>query len=227
MTDQPVYIGIKLEEQERTMSEIQTPDAPKTGILDSLIKIVFKAEENGFTPDFFEAVKEEINYASAFLKLTPLQTAMFSLFLNRCDDNAILKDDDHTLMISNIVQYANDDGLSEKDHFKLTDEFKGGYLSEIGTKNKIRRKDFIIAEKIPVKNLFYNEKESSQVSELTALLKKENFFSVQDRLSQTGMRRGFACLFYGPPGTGKTETVYQIARATLGKNTIKPIGFGV
>jgi hypothetical protein len=58
-------------------------------ILDSLIKIVFKAEENGFTPDFFEAVKEEIKYVSDFLKLTPLQTAMFSLFLNRCDDNAI------------------------------------------------------------------------------------------------------------------------------------------
>jgi hypothetical protein len=383
MTDQPVYIGIKFEEQERTMSEIQTPDTPKTGILDSLIKIVFKAEENGFTPDFFETVKEEINHASAFLKLTPLQTAMFSLFLNRCDDNAIttkkiaksikckkiellkymnelellekrklircrrddssmptyrvpqkvvkairkeeeyvptnynnlsdsdffdvlddlftqrtdneltydalsneiqdlltcnqnkklvsrlselgfeitetilllrfcnffienddnyigiydldgifedkstlrnierdLKDGDHTLMIFNIVQYANDNGLSEKDHFKLTDEFKDGYLSEVGTKNKIRRNDFIIAEKIPVKNLFYNEKESSQVSELTALLKKENFLSVQNRLSQTGMRRGFACLFYGPPGTGKTETVYQIARAT-GRDIMK------
>ncbi|MDR1950214.1 MAG: hypothetical protein LBQ38_12545, partial [Spirochaetaceae bacterium] len=71
------------------MSEIQTPDTRETGILDSLIKIVFKAEENGFTPDFFEAVKAEINHASTFLKLTPLQTAMFSLFLNRCDDNAI------------------------------------------------------------------------------------------------------------------------------------------
>ena len=35
-----------------------------------------------------------------------------------------------------------------------------------------------------------------------------------DRLSENGMRKGFACLFYGSPGTGKTETVNQLARMT-------------
>ncbi|MDR2864045.1 MAG: ATP-binding protein [Spirochaetaceae bacterium] len=362
------------------MSEKQTPNTQEikdAAILDSLIKIVFKAEENGFTPEFFETAKEEINYASTFLKLTPLQTAMFSLFLNRCDDNAIttkkiaksikckkiellkymnelevlekrklircrrddnsmptyrvpqkvvkairkgeeyvpknynnlsdvdffdviddlftqridneltyealsneiqdllssnknikfaqslieagfemidiilllrfcnlfianddnyigiydlddifedkstlrdiereLKNGNHTLMIYDIVQYANDDSLSEKDHFKLTDEFKNNYLSEIKIKVKKGGKDYILAKNITAKGLFYNEKESLQVSELTALLKNDNFNSVQERLSKTGMHRGFACLFYGPPGTGKTETVYQIAKNT-------------
>ncbi|MFP3090834.1 ATP-binding protein [Treponema sp. TIM-1] len=366
------------------MSEIQTGNAQETkSVLDYLITIVSKAEENGFTPGFFEEVKDEINYVSTFLKLSPVQTALFSLFLNRCDDNAIttkkiaksikckkiellrymnelellekrklircrrnddsmptyrvpqkavdairkeeeyvpvnynnlsesdffdaiddlfcqrtdneltyddlvnevqdllrgnknmklvqdlaestfeitdivlllrfcnlfvsnnddyigicdidnifedkstlryiereLKDGEHILMIHHVVQYALDDGLSEKDRFKLTDEFKDAYLSNVKTETKIRGKDFIISEKITPKYLFYNEKESLQVAELTALLGKENFSSVQDRLSKTGMRRGFACLFYGPPGTGKTETVYQIAKKT-GRDIMK------
>ena len=37
---------------------------------------------------------------------------------------------------------------------------------------------------------------------------------MQERLSERGMRTGFACLLYGGPGTGKTETVYQLARRT-------------
>jgi SpoVK/Ycf46/Vps4 family AAA+-type ATPase len=45
-------------------------------------------------------------------------------------------------------------------------------------------------------------------------LHPENFKTVQQRLTDSGMRTGFACIFYGAPGTGKTETVYQLARAT-------------
>jgi len=44
--------------------------------------------------------------------------------------------------------------------------------------------------------------------------KEENYQKVQGRLSENGMRKGFACLFSGAPGTGKTETAYQIARET-------------
>jgi SpoVK/Ycf46/Vps4 family AAA+-type ATPase len=62
--------------------------------------------------------------------------------------------------------------------------------------------------------LFYNEKEQRQVAELTALLQEENFCNVRKRLTEKGMRTGFACLFHGAPGTGKTETVYQVARQT-------------
>ncbi|MCL2880799.1 MAG: ATP-binding protein, partial [Treponema sp.] len=64
------------------------------------------------------------------------------------------------------------------------------------------------------KKLFYPEKTADQVAELTNLLKEDNFCSSQKRLSQDGMRTGFACLFSGGPGTGKTETAYQIARLT-------------
>lgn len=42
----------------------------------------------------------------------------------------------------------------------------------------------------------------------------EEFNSVCQRLSDKGLRKGFATLFYGSPETGKTESVYQIAKAT-------------
>lgn len=70
---------------------------------------------------------------------------------------------------------------------------------------------------INTKGLFYNAQEREQITALTRLLEQSNFVQVQQRLSEAGMRKGFACIFYGAPGTGKTETVYQIARLT-GRN---------
>ena len=67
---------------------------------------------------------------------------------------------------------------------------------------------------IKEKVLFFNSSEQTQIARLTSLLSTDNFPSVQQRLEEEGMRKGFACLFYGAPGTGKTETVLQIARQT-------------
>ena len=64
------------------------------------------------------------------------------------------------------------------------------------------------------KSLFFNTSEQEQIDRLTSLLSTENLPSIQQRLEEQGMRKGFACLFYGAPGTGKTETVLQIARQT-------------
>jgi SpoVK/Ycf46/Vps4 family AAA+-type ATPase len=62
--------------------------------------------------------------------------------------------------------------------------------------------------------LFFNATEQQQIDRLASLLSTDNLPSVQQRLEEQGMRKGFACLFYGGPGTGKTETVLQIARQT-------------
>jgi AAA+ superfamily predicted ATPase len=127
-----------------------------------------------------------------------------------------LKEGKHRFMEMELIENANNDGFGDTEYYKLTDKAKENLLSEVSTKVKSgnRGKDCIKADKITIKSLFYNEKESRQVAELMSLLREENFASVQKRLSGGGMRGGFACLFYGPPGTGKTETVYQIARQT-------------
>jgi broad-specificity NMP kinase len=125
-----------------------------------------------------------------------------------------LKNGDHILITSNLVEPVNNDGFSDQEYFKLTDKAKTELLSELQINTKKRGKDFILAKNVKTKHLFYNERESRSIAELTDLLKQDTFLTVQSRLAGEGMRKGFACLFYGPPGTGKTETAYQIARQT-------------
>ena len=67
---------------------------------------------------------------------------------------------------------------------------------------------------IKEKALFFNKTEQEQIDRLVSLLSVDTLPTVQQRLAEQGMRKGFACLFYGGPGTGKTETVLQIARRT-------------
>ncbi|GMO12949.1 MAG: hypothetical protein Ta2A_23390 [Treponemataceae bacterium] len=126
------------------------------------------------------------------------------------------EDGDHILMRLNLVECTNADGYSDKEYFHLTDKAKKEFFEELDLAQKLgkRGKKFILSDKITAKELFFNETENRQIQELTALLHEDNFVSIQSRLSERGMRGGFACLFYGPPGTGKTETAYQIARIT-------------
>ncbi|GMO47155.1 MAG: hypothetical protein Ta2G_02510 [Termitinemataceae bacterium] len=127
-----------------------------------------------------------------------------------------LQDGSHDLMQLGLLEFANNDGYSDTEHFHLTDKAKSEFLLEFDLKqrNSNRGKDFLFAKNISEKKLFYNKKESSQIEQLTTLLSLKKFSSIRDKLKQRGMRGGFACLFYGAPGTGKTETVYQIARTT-------------
>jgi SpoVK/Ycf46/Vps4 family AAA+-type ATPase len=120
------------------------------------------------------------------------------------------------MMESGLVETTNNDGFEDRESFKLTDKAKNELLGELNIKaNRAKHKKGLTPHtSIASKNLFYNEKEQRQVVELTALLQEENFCNVRKRLTEKGMRTGFACLFHGAPGTGKTETVYQIARST-------------
>jgi SpoVK/Ycf46/Vps4 family AAA+-type ATPase len=114
-----------------------------------------------------------------------------------------------------LIENVNEDGLADPGFFHLTEKAKNELLSELDLKNNMKKVNNLIkVSGIAKKNLFYNGNEARQIEELTSLLREENFSSIQNRLSENSMRKGFACLFYGPPGTGKTETVYQIARKT-------------
>ena len=127
-----------------------------------------------------------------------------------------LKTKEHELCKKGFVEYDFQKGFVDTHYCLLSQKAKDEFLADI-TLNEIPKnkgKNFIPAENISIKNLFYNEKINGRINELTTLLENDNFIDIQKRLCENGMRTGFACIFTGPPGTGKTETVYQIAHKT-------------
>lgn len=120
------------------------------------------------------------------------------------------------LIATGLLEAEGEHGMASMDYFRLTAKVRNEMLAEMGVavkkganvRNAIKHKD------ITAKQLFYNSNEEAQISRLESLLQPLRFSEVCDRLSDKGMRRGFACIFYGAPGTGKTETALQLARKT-------------
>ncbi|MEG2190965.1 MAG: ATP-binding protein [Bacteroidales bacterium] len=124
----------------------------------------------------------------------------------------------YSLMKDNLdfIECTNNNGLEDHEYYKLTNKACEELLSDyqLNKTNIKSQKEFLLHTSLAEKSLFYNEHETAQISQLESLLQQENFQTIQKRLQDGGLRKGFACLFYGSPGTGKTETVYQIARRT-------------
>ena len=120
----------------------------------------------------------------------------------------------NALIENNLLSYSFNDGLSSRESFVISDKSKKTLLKSliVASSTAPRCKDLLPYTKITAKELFYNASERQAIERLESLLRPENFKLVCERLSNQGMRRGFACLFYGAPGTGKTETVQQLAR---------------
>lgn len=120
------------------------------------------------------------------------------------------------LIKNNIIEYANDNGIANKEVYSLTNKAKEELFVDLELNKFISNSDNGLLEhgKIIEKKLYFNEGEDSQIKKLQDYLSEENFSTIQERLEKQGMRKGFACLFHGSPGTGKTETVYQLARLT-------------
>ena len=124
----------------------------------------------------------------------------------------------HPLVKNGWIVPQCDDGLEDEETYELTQKAKDELLSEVTlkpAKPEFKQfKDLILPQKIIAKTLHYNHEEQIQVERLSELLEKQHYAEIHDRLVNSGMRTGFACLFYGAPGTGKTETVMQLARTT-------------
>ena len=127
----------------------------------------------------------------------------------------------HPLMKSGYVEHKCVDGQVETEQYVLTrkakDELLANYVPSIFTsrrKKQDNNSSLKCHDVIKEKPLFFNTVEHEQIERLVSLLSTESLPSIQQRLEEQGMRKGFACLFYGEPGTGKTETVLQIARRT-------------
>ena len=139
-----------------------------------------------------------------------------------CDEmRQYLLSGEHELMRLGYIEFACEDGVVNNERYRLTKRAKEVLLPDYtpskskadchyGTSNRFMKSHTLIKEK----TLFFNASEQEQIQRLTSLLSAENLPSIQKRLEEQGMRKGFACLFYGAPGTGKTESVLQIARQT-------------
>nr|AGS53927.1 cell division protein FtsH [uncultured bacterium contig00087] len=127
----------------------------------------------------------------------------------------LLQNGNYILLTEELIESTCSDGMSDTENFRLTDEAKDEFLVELEESffNKMP-KGMKLHSSIAEKNLFYPEKTQQAINELCSLLQSGYFDDIQKRLSENGMRTGFACLFSGNPGTGKTETAHQIARLT-------------
>lgn len=128
-----------------------------------------------------------------------------------------LEHGDHFLQERNLIEWSNDDGLGNREYYKLTMKAKRELLDELQLPslegNKTSR-NMINAGDIKPRSLFYSKEITSSIDDLARLLDERNYNDIHARLHEQGFRCGFTCLFYGAPGTGKTETVLQLARRT-------------
>ncbi|NMB37934.1 MAG: AAA family ATPase [Bacteroidales bacterium] len=114
-----------------------------------------------------------------------------------------------------VIEYANIDGMSVKDRFRLKAEVKEKIFADVGgVRDRAPMAGLIEYGTIDTKALFYDDAVQKQVKTLESILSQERFPEIREMMESKGMRTGFASLFYGAPGTGKTETVYQLAKRT-------------
>lgn len=127
----------------------------------------------------------------------------------------------HTLQYLQLIEYGNDNGLADRETFRLTRKAKRELLSELNISSMSQAcKGTIKAKDIVAKQLYYENDTQQQIVELEDLLDENRYQQIHSRMKEAGFRCGFTCLFYGAPGVGKTETVLQLARKT-GRNIIQ------
>ena len=127
----------------------------------------------------------------------------------------------HTLQYLQLIEYGNDNGLADRETFRLTRKAKRELLSELNLTSMSQAcKGMIKAKDIVAKQLYYEKDTQQQIAELEDLLEENRYQQIHSRMKESGFRCGFTCLFYGAPGVGKTETVLQLARKT-GRNIIQ------
>ena len=127
-----------------------------------------------------------------------------------------LKNGESELIKQGVFEPSPDTGVKDPNYYHFTDKAKDELFPGMDLVEKTAKevKDLIPHTSFAQKQLFYAPHIQSQIDSLAELLQQEKFTQVTQRLSENGMRKGFACLFYGSPGTGKTETVNQLARMT-------------
>ncbi len=120
------------------------------------------------------------------------------------------------LQRTGLVTFGGGKDFQDKESLSLSDTVKAEFFPDVtpAAPKAITHRDLIRSSDIVKKELFFNAGTKAQMDRLASLLEPDSFKGVQDRLTEVGMRRGFAVLFYGAPGCGKTAGVYELARKT-------------
>ena len=131
------------------------------------------------------------------------------------EDKAAFRGGTHHLMELGLVEHECEDGQANVERIHLTGKVKTALLADFNLRrSEVTMGGLIKPESFAPKDLFYTDRNASQVEELRSFLMPERYAEIRARMKDSGFRSGFACLFYGAPGTGKTETVNQLARIT-------------
>lgn len=140
------------------------------------------------------------------------------LFDDKCQWNHVksqLYNGEHVLLEHKRIEYNNCNGMVDRESFRMTNDAKRELFVELHLPSMDEKSGDVIKSKdITPKKMFYGDKVECQIDELGNLLNDEQYNQIRTRMTDTGFRCGFTCLFYGAPGTGKTETVLQLARLT-------------
>ena len=157
-------------------------------------------------------------YVSYGEESVPIERLLFlTAFME--DDQRIrraLANERSQLQQSGVITFGGDEGLQDTDSLALSDEVKRTYFTEatLSRPTASNHRDLVPCSAIKPRELFYDGKVAEQMDRLTSLLEPANFKGVQERLSEMGMRKGFAVLFSGGAGCGKTAGAYELARRT-------------
>ena len=121
-----------------------------------------------------------------------------------------------------LIEISNETFMN-KPHAKLTKkvtdflrDHQDLLIDDVSNENQ----KLILVKNIAQKKLFYNDSETAQIEQLSAILQDKKFKETQLRLKEKAMPIGITAILHGVPGTGKTESVYQLAKNS-GRNIFK------
>ena len=121
-----------------------------------------------------------------------------------------------------LIEISNETFMN-KPHAKLTKkvtdflrDHQDLLIDDVSNENQ----KLILVKNIAQKKLFYNDSETAQIEQLSAILQDKKFKEMQLRLKEKAMPIGITAILHGVPGTGKTESVYQLAKNS-GRNIFK------
>ncbi|MCR4737511.1 MAG: ATP-binding protein [Bacteroidales bacterium] len=128
----------------------------------------------------------------------------------------IIMDQSHPLLQSELAELLPakflaeaEIALTEKGKRLLLDEDYDLFCGKGGSDKRLTAPD-----KIPTRELFFNEELTGDLNFVKNSLEESNFVKLQKRLEENSLPKGVALLFHGLPGTGKTAAVDMIAKAT-------------